>query len=228
MLRRETVLVPPATSPFLFWAVVLSTIGTAAYSSLTFLFAPVESGSVFSSTSLISTVLYELLLALLWVPVLRRRGWRLTSITHAFRLRDVAHGLGLSAVSYAASGVASFCISLAGVTPAADAALTVDAPINLTAIVLVSAINPIFEEFIHLGFIANLLRQRSDEFALVATVVARTIIHLYQGPEGAAGIVALGALWAAYYFRTGRLWPVILAHAIMDAVGLLCLPTAAV
>ena len=49
----------------------------------------------------------------------------------------------------------------------------------------------------------------------------RVSVHLYQGPLLAfVAILPLAIVMTWYYARTGRIWPVIVAHVITDAIGL--------
>ena len=48
----------------------------------------------------------------------------------------------------------------------------------------------------------------------------RLAIHLYQGAIGVVSVLPIGILFAVYYLRTGKLWPVVVAHAAMDLVAL--------
>ena len=47
-----------------------------------------------------------------------------------------------------------------------------------------------------------------------------SVLHVYQGVGAAATIFGLGMLWAVWFHRTRRLWPLILAHTLFDLVGL--------
>jgi membrane protease YdiL (CAAX protease family) len=53
------------------------------------------------------------------------------------------------------------------------------------------------------------------------SVAVRVLYHLYQGSIGVLGIIPVRLIFALWYARTGRLWPVFVAHALFDAIGLL-------
>jgi membrane protease YdiL (CAAX protease family) len=63
-------------------------------------------------------------------------------------------------------------------------------------VVVVSVANPIAEEFLLRGFIANVLRSDGFHVALAAAVLARVIPHVYQGPVGLVGAIAFGVALA--------------------------------
>lgn len=48
----------------------------------------------------------------------------------------------------------------------------------------------------------------------------RVAIHAYQGQMALVGITPMAVVFTCYFARTGRLWPVVVAHAIGDAAGL--------
>jgi membrane protease YdiL (CAAX protease family) len=85
---------------------------------------------------------------------------------------------------------------------------------------LASVLNAVFEEFIWLGFAVNVPGSRRLAPALAWSVIPRCAVHLYQGWKGLFLVGPLGLWYFRYYWRTGRLWPVIIAHALQDVVVL--------
>jgi len=82
-------------------------------------------------------------------------------------------------------------------------------------------LNPIFEEFLWLGYAIPTLSARTGLSRAVAISLAlRLSVHAYQGVAAFVGILPVGVVFTWYFARTGRLWPVIVAHAVMDAVPL--------
>jgi membrane protease YdiL (CAAX protease family) len=43
------------------------------------------------------------------------------------------------------------------------------------------------------------------------------LVHIYQGPANAVAIALQGLLYAWYYHRFGRVWPMIIGHALYDS-----------
>ncbi len=97
---------------------------------------------------------------------------------------------------------------------------------SVAVVALVALVNPIAEEFLHLGFLANVLRNEGPMFAVGASVLVRQATHLYQGPIGVLSILPLGILFGAFYIRTGRLWPIVIAHGLLDILGVVALRAA--
>lgn len=92
--------------------------------------------------------------------------------------------------------------------------------ISWWAVYAVSIVNPMAEEFAYLGFATNVLRRRGEFSAIAPAVAARMAVHIYQGPLPVVGMAAVGGVLSVYYYRTGRLWPVVVAHGLLDFLAL--------
>ena len=55
--------------------------------------------------------------------------------------------------------------------------------------------------------------------ALLASSVLRGVYHLYQGYGAGLGNIVMGLVFGYVWLRTGRLWPLIIAHGVIDAVA---------
>ncbi|CDO29198.1 CPBP family intramembrane glutamic endopeptidase [Mycolicibacterium porcinum] len=77
------------------------------------------------------------------------------------------------------------------------------------------------EEIIVVGFLLTRLRQLdvSPGRALVISSLLRGAYHLYQGYSAGLGNVVMGLVFGYAWQRTGRLWPLIIAHTLIDAVA---------
>ena len=77
------------------------------------------------------------------------------------------------------------------------------------------------EEVIVVGFLLTRLRQLrlSPVTALLASSLLRGAYHLYQGFSAGLGNVVMGLVFGYVWQRTGRLWPLIIAHGIIDTVA---------
>ena len=65
-----------------------------------------------------------------------------------------------------------------------------------------------------------MLDQNGVDGAILISAAIRMSYHVYQGPVAALFIGILGLVFAASFARTGKLWPVIMAHAGLDLTGL--------
>ncbi|NKY85540.1 CPBP family intramembrane glutamic endopeptidase [Nocardia veterana] len=92
---------------------------------------------------------------------------------------------------------------------------------RLPVLVLSAIANAVAEEIIVVGYLITRLRALgwSENRSLAASALLRGSYHLYQGLGGGLGNLVMGAIFGRYWQRTGRLWPLILAHATIDSVA---------
>ncbi|WP_369934796.1 CPBP family intramembrane glutamic endopeptidase [Xanthomonas tesorieronis] len=199
---------------------VATALGLPIYWSLSAVLAPAFEPS-FSEAGLWGLAFYELLVLALLVPVLWFRSWTPQALGLRWQGRDIRPAIGLLLACIAA------CYPLKwlgadmaeGVNPSMDA--MVAGKLSLAAVVVVSLINPIFEEVFVCAYVIRVLQRRhSPAFAVNVSVAIRASYHLYQGPIGAISLVIVGLILGWWFARTGRLWPAIIAHGLMDLLAL--------
>ena len=54
---------------------------------------------------------------------------------------------------------------------------------------------------------------------IIASSLLRGSYHLYQGVSAGFGNIIMGVIFAWFYHRTGRVWPLVIAHFLIDAVA---------
>ncbi len=77
------------------------------------------------------------------------------------------------------------------------------------------------EEVIVVGYLLTRLRQLriGRGTALVCSSVLRGTYHLYQGFGAGLGNVVMGLVFGYAWQRSGRLWPLVIAHGLIDSVA---------
>jgi CAAX protease family protein len=77
------------------------------------------------------------------------------------------------------------------------------------------------EEIIVVGYLLTRLDQLGvgSRAALVWSSLLRGAYHLYQGFGAGLGNVAMGLVFGYAWRRTGRLWPLVIAHGLIDTVA---------
>ena len=53
---------------------------------------------------------------------------------------------------------------------------------------------------------------------IVLSAVVFGLVHIYQGVAAVVAVSLLGLVYALYYLRFGRVWPLIIGHALFDSV----------
>ncbi|NKX91499.1 CPBP family intramembrane glutamic endopeptidase [Nocardia coubleae] len=94
---------------------------------------------------------------------------------------------------------------------------------RLPVLIASACANSVAEEVIVVAYLISRLRKLgwSDNKSLLASALLRGSYHLYQGLGGGLGNIVMGLVFGRYWQRTNRLWPLILAHALIDAVAYL-------
>jgi uncharacterized protein len=134
---------------------------------------------------------------------------------------DLLGGLGLAAL-IGLPGLAFYLLSrVLGMNASVEPAELYDTWWRIPVLLLVAFANGWAEEMIVVGFLFTRLRQlrMSVVAAVILTSLLRGLYHLYQGFGAGLGNVAMGLVFGYVYVRTGRLWPLIVAHALIDAVA---------
>jgi membrane protease YdiL (CAAX protease family) len=134
---------------------------------------------------------------------------------------DVLGGVGLAAL-IGLPGLALYQVArLLGLNASVEPAELYDTWWRIPVLLLVSIGNGWAEEVIVVGFLLTRLRQLkvNPVAAVVLSSVLRGAYHLYQGFGAGLGNLAMGLVFGYAWMRTGRLWPLVIAHALIDSVA---------
>ncbi len=173
---------------------------------------------------LLTTLAYEILVGAVLAGFLYLRGWTWERLGLTAAWRDALWAVAVLLVGYAAYFLLWYVVGSLwpGFYRVAARTHLVAAHIEWPIVAAVSVVNPIFEEVFVCGYVIAALRRPSGaSTAINVSAALRLFYHLYQGPVGVVGLVPIGLTFAIWFARTGRLWPVILAHAMLDLLGLL-------
>jgi membrane protease YdiL (CAAX protease family) len=203
-----------------FWIVVLAAFGYPIFSNILVLLVP-HTGHLINESHLYFLLIYESAVMLVLWKFLSLRGWNLGQLGMAFRATDIAAGFGLALGAHAVNFlIMAVVIYFFPVAPARVGSLVAPG-IDLSAIITVSILNPVFEEVFVCGYVMTALRKhRSSLFAANVSFGLRLAYHLYQGAFRMLGIIAFSAIFTLWFAKKGRLWPLIVAHAVIDFTGL--------
>ena len=168
----------------------------------------------------------ELILLPVVASVLYVRGWRAKDFPIGIGKATTLFGIALAAGAWLVDMV--IALGLQSLFPAMRAALDgAEAyrpanPPDFVAVYVLSMVNPVFEELIVVGYVIPALARRFGLTAAVNTsVVIRCLYHLYQGIDAVPFHLAYGLLQAYAFARLGKLWPLIVSHALLDFFALL-------
>jgi membrane protease YdiL (CAAX protease family) len=88
--------------------------------------------------------------------------------------------------------------------------------------VMIAVTAGVTEEIVVRGYAQTRLEQLRAPAAVILLLPTALwgVLHVYQGPGAALTIFGLGLMYAWYFHRTRRLWPLILAHILFDMTQL--------
>lgn len=81
--------------------------------------------------------------------------------------------------------------------------------------------NAAAEEVLVVGYLLTRLRQlgTGENTGLIGAALLRGSYHLYQGIGGFIGNFVMGLVFGRIWQRTNRLWPLIIAHTLLDVLA---------
>lgn len=97
--------------------------------------------------------------------------------------------------------------------------------IDYALLLVVSCANGFAEELVIHGYLLTRLERllKSTCAALLITTLLFATYHLYQGTASAIGIAGVGLVYGGAFCLWRRLWPLVIAHAVADFVGMMVL-----
>jgi uncharacterized protein len=168
-------------------------------------------------------LIYEPVTFLILGSFLHARGWTLKRVGLTPRLLDPLIGVGLAIGAYTAYAALWLLTSAVKLQPAYlhGASSLVGGHFALPTVLAASIVNSLFEELFVCGYVITAAREAGHlAIGVNASIAIRLAYHLYQGGAGVVGIVPFGVILAVWFSKTGRLWPVVVAHALTDFAGL--------
>jgi membrane protease YdiL (CAAX protease family) len=176
--------------------------------------------------SLVSLV-FQLFLS--WTPVLvigyllvrSREGWPGIGLTR-FRPGDLGTGIVLWAASFLLVLVLAQLFLPFGTREVDFLPEELPQWFRVVRAVLMAVTAGVTEEIVVRGYFQTRLEQLGARTAVILLVPTALwgVFHVYQGLGAALTIFCLGLLYAWYFHRTRRLWPLVLAHVLFDMTQL--------
>lgn len=204
----------------------LSLLASAAFAVLSLLEAPLRGRTVASVSQdprivrqVLATV-FGVAPAWLVVYLLRRDGDGLAAV--GLNLRSPRQDLLLGLALFAVVGLGGIGVYLAAVELGVNRFVVPVPPLGhwwtMPVLVLNAAEAALLEELVSVAYLVTRLRQLGlTEIAAIGSSAAlRGTYHLYQGWGGFLGNLAMGALFGLVFLRTRRVWPLVIAHLLLD------------
>ncbi len=135
--------------------------------------------------------------------------------------RDIGLGAGVAAL-VGGAGLTLYLVSYAAGGSLAVVPTTLP-PVwwRLPVLVLSAVANATLEEVVLVGYLGRRGQQLgwSPARTVATSAAVRGGYHLYQGVAGLVGNMVMGALFVRFFQRSGRVLPLIAAHAFIDVVA---------
>jgi membrane protease YdiL (CAAX protease family) len=171
----------------------------------------------------LADILNGILPALLVIVLLMRSpGGRSLGIgLDRLRLREMAQGAGFAALI----GIPGLAFVYFARKLGLNAQLVVtdfpDVWYRIPILLLDALRDGVAEELVVCAYLLTRLRQLgwSNSRALAAESLLRGSYHLYQGYGGFVGNAIMGLVFGWFFQRTRRVWPLIIAHFLLDATS---------
>jgi membrane protease YdiL (CAAX protease family) len=176
-------------------------------------------GHVATNREMLTVVAIELVCGVIAALILRARGWTWADFNLQPTFRQAMAGIllcysaNLLIVLIYATYTSVSGVDLSKVVPWHS---TVTWPV----LILLVLINPLYEELFEVAYNVRAAESHGGAFVVTLSSVVRFSCHLYQGPIAAITILPLGLIFAYVYWRWRKLWPLVIAHAAADAIGL--------
>ncbi|MFL6120619.1 CPBP family intramembrane glutamic endopeptidase [Actinophytocola sp.] len=134
--------------------------------------------------------------------------------------RDIAGGVGLAAL-IGVPGLGFYLVARAVGANLTVVPTTLDHWWQFLTLPLSAFGNAWAEEVLVVGYLITRLRQLGlrENSSLLVSAVLRGSYHLYQGFGGFLGNVVMGLVFGRVWQRMNRLWPLVLAHFLIDFVA---------
>ena len=156
-----------------------------------------------------------LLIPILWIGKLR--GWSLSTFGSKISWKATGAGILLFLVAESVEVGVTYGAGIIHPAPAPTVAV---GRLAVLPILLISFVNPVFEEVLETGYFVHHLKQFGMWSAVLASAAFRGLFHLQFGINTVVSVFAMGAIFAFVYWRWRQLWPLIVAHSLSDLLAL--------
>jgi membrane protease YdiL (CAAX protease family) len=171
----------------------------------------------FHDAEAIYLVVLEVITAGVALLYLASRHCDLASLVPRPAVAGTFAGIGLYLIVWLLDAIVLPAFTTDGVAQPVDRMVD-DSTMSPALVVVVGAVNGLWEETFLLGVLVRGLRERGLSVAIGLPLLVRVAYHVYQGPAGTVSVLVFGLVMSAWFIRRGTLWPPVVAHAIGDIV----------
>lgn len=175
---------------------------------------------VFDNRRALFIIGMEVLCGTLVVLLLRARGWKPGDFGLRITMPQTIAGMLL--LIGANIFIAGFYYLARAATGAeVDGGMSFQTQLTWPVLIALTLINPLYDELLVVAYNLEAAKASGPAFAITLSAAIRFICHLDQGPGIAFTILPLGLIFGAVYWRWRRVWPLVVAHGVMDFMGMM-------
>lgn len=172
----------------------------------------------FDDRGALTLIAIELVCGTLAALLLRARGWKLSGFGLRPTMPRTVGGMLLLIGTYVLiGGVYDLVRAATDTNP--GAATTSQTSLTWPVLIALTLVNPLYDELFIVAYNLVAARENGAAFAITLSATVRFVCHLEQGPIAAVTILPLGLLFASVYWRWRTVWPLVVAHGVMDFMG---------
>ena len=224
MMQHYVRALPPAAE---FVIVITICFGYFTLVSIQDLLAP-PSGEAYvdDDGSLLGLIVVECVFAALAAQFLAIRGWRLADFRFEVNWQTTFGAVALLLVLQVTEALAFSIWALVHggqeILGSQDGSTEYISQVSFPVALLLSVVNPVFEEVFVVGYVIKALDRLGDApLAIGTSAFIRVLYHLYQGAQAVVYILPMGLIFAFAYWRWRTLWPLILVHGFLNFSSLM-------
>ena len=169
----------------------------------------------YTTEAMVMLIVSDLVFAFAAIALLWSRGWRLEDLRLRPSFLATAAALPLFLVAHMLSRVIWIIVWRSGMAADwKDVDFTMTAPPALVLAFMI--LNSFYEEIFVVGYLIEATPEKDVALAVSTSTLVRLLYHTYQGPAALSTALPLGLLFAIVYARWRNLWPLIVAHTLLN------------
>ncbi len=175
---------------------------------------------VFDDRRALFTIGIEVVCGTLALLLLRARGWTPRDLGLRITMpQTIAGNLLLIGSVISLTAFAQIVRVVTGVDT--EAVTSFEPRTSWPVLIALTLINPLYDELLVVAYNLEAAKGSGAAFAITLSAAVRFICHLEQGPITAVTILPLGLIFAFVYWRWRLVWPLVVAHGLLDFMGMM-------
>jgi membrane protease YdiL (CAAX protease family) len=175
---------------------------------------------VFDDRRALFTISVEVVCGTLALLLLRARGWKPRDLGLRITMpQTIAGNVLLIGCVISLTAFTQIVRLVIGVDT--EAVTSFEPRTSWLMLIVLTLINPMYDELLVVAYNLEAAKGSGAAFAITLSAAVRFVCHLEQGPVTAVTILPLGLIFAFVYWRWRRVWPLVVAHGMLDFIGMM-------